>query len=181
MKTMETRENILKYAGYMAYIASHALTECGGRPPEMIRLNKELGDLTAAKCRWLVREFNNSIDGDEIRKYWQRLYDSVSNAMRVKVDDFFSIDWDERIVLTRYQEAKDLMKLMHGFSRAVYDYDMDIAEIGARFDKSKNKFREYMGRTLFVPSEVLKAVRNSLPFDEGFPGRFQIACGGGET
>lgn len=171
---MENKQEILKYAGYMAYIASHALTECGGFSADMVNTDKQPGDLTATKCRWLVREFNNNIDDERIRQHWRRLYNSVSSRMRVRVNDFFSIDWDEKAVLSYYSEASELMDLMRGFTDAVYTYGMDIGEVSSWFGRSKSKFREYMGRSLFVPVDVQNPIRASMPFDEGFPGRLQI-------
>lgn len=171
----------MKYAGYMAYVASHALSECSGFASEMVKTNKEASDLTMNKCRWLVREFNNNIDNEDIRGYWRRLYNTITNHFRVTVADMAATDWDEKVVLIYYQNANDTLSLMRGLRTIAHDNNVDAEEmIGAWLGKSKNKVREYLGRTLFVPEELLKATRKSLPFDEGFIGRFQIICRGEE-
>ena len=174
---MESRESILKYAGYMAYIASHALSECGGFAPEMVKTDKEPSDLTMGKCRWLVREFNNNIDNEGIRGYWRKIYNTISNHFRVTVVDMAATEWDEHVVLIYYQNADDTLKLMRGLRNIARDSNVDIEEIiGAWLGKSRNKIREYLGRTLFVPDVLLNAVRKAFPFDEGFLGRFHTTC-----
>lgn len=174
---METSENILMYAGYSAYIISNALTECGGFPPGMVGTNKESRDLSATKCRWLIREFNNNETNPNIANKWKKMMSSLSHRFRVRVSDFYEIDWDEKQVLLHYQNLGESRRLIAAFADAVFSYDMDLAECASYFGLSKNKLWGFISYDIWVPEPLLKAIRKSLPVDEGFPGRFQIISG----
>lgn len=160
---METRDDILRYAGYSAYITANALGI------------GDSGPLTAQRCRWLVREFNNNWDG--MPKKWTRLFSSLNKRLRVKVEDFFTIEWDERKVQSFCEELAENRRLMMSLRKAVYDYKMDYAAIAERFGLNAKQLDDLLRRGVWPSEDLLKAIRNSLPLDEGFPGRFQISIG----
>lgn len=160
---METREDILRYAGYSAHIAGHALNI------------EDIGPLTAQRCRWLIREFNNNWDG--MPKKWTRLFSSLNNRLRVKVEDFSAIEWDERKVQSFCEELSENRRLMSALRKALYDYKMDSESVAARFGMNARQLDDLLRRGVWPSEDLLKAIRNSLPLDEGFPGRFQISIG----
>ena len=174
---METRENILMYAGYSAFIISNALTECGGFPAEMVGIEKESRDLSATRCRWLIREFNNNEANPGIANKWKKMMSSLNNKLRVKVSDFNEIVWDEKQVLLHYQNLRESRKLISVFVDAVFSYNMDLKECASYFNLTKNKLWGFIRYDIWIPEALLKAIRRSLPSDEGFPGRFQLLSG----
>ncbi len=165
---METRENILRYAGYSAYIINHALSERAGTDAK--HASRE--DLSASKCRWLIREFNNN--EDSMPSKWKRLFYSLNHRSRVKVEDFQSVEWDEQIVLAYYEELEEGRNLMSVLRSACIDYNMDVDEIAARFGMNRRQLDDLTRRSVWMSQRLLDAIRCALPLDEGFPGRFQI-------
>lgn len=164
---METREDILRYAGYSAYITCHALNI------------EDTGPLTAQKCKWLIREFN--INWENMPKKWVRLFSSLNKRLRVRVEDFSAIAWDEKKVSSFYRELAENRRLMSELRKALHDYNMDSQAVAAKFGMSTGQFDDLLRRGVWPSENLLKAIRNSLPSDEGFPGRFQINIGEMET
>lgn len=171
---MNREKEILLYAGYSAYIASHALSECGGFPEEMVHTEKLPQDLTLIKCRWLIREFNNNCGKSLFSTKWERMFSALNNKISVKIEDFTSVKWDEKAVLFFYEEIAEKRNLMTSLGNIAFAYGMDLADAGQSLGISKNKLGEFIRRGIWIPKELLDAIRKSMPADEGFPGRFQI-------
>lgn len=174
---MDRRNKIMMYAAYAAYISSHALSEVGGFPEEMVKPTKESGDLTASKCRWLIREFNNNSDGNLIPSKWKKMFSSLNNRITIRVNEFSSIDWDENVVLAYYEELAESRRLISELGDAIFEFKMDMRSIAEHFGKTKNQLWGIIGHDIWIPTGLLDAIRASLPVDEGFPGRFQISIG----
>lgn len=134
----------------------------------------DVGVLSVQKCRWLIREFN--INEDSIPKKWMRLFHSLNN--RVRVEDFSAIEWDERKVRFFCEELAENRRLMAALRKALYDYKMDSESVAERFGMNVRQLDDLLRRSVWPSEDLLKAVRNSLPLDEGFPARFQISIGG---
>jgi len=171
---MNNREDILLYAGYSAYITSHALSECGGFPFAMVKTEKESRDLTGTRCRWLIREFNNNYDNPGIKGKWKKMFSSLSNSLHVRVGEFDTITWDENIVLSYYRKIEEIRNLMKSLGDAVFAYHMDLIDVAELLGRTKNQLRAMIRYDIWVSESILGIVRKSLPVDEGFPLRFHI-------
>ncbi len=107
-------------------------------------------------------------------KKWCRLFSSLNKRLRVKVEDFFLVPWDEKKVLDYYLELWDNRRLITTLWKGIREYNMNQDDVAAKFGMTARQLDELLRRSVWTSKEMLNAVEKSLPLDEGFPGRFQI-------
>lgn len=168
-------EEIFRYAGYSAYIASCALSLIDDIPDNMKSLDKTVSDLSATKCRWLIREMNIRMDRNEIANKWKRMFSALNLKYHIKVYDFFGIDWDSKQVLKSFEELKRIRNLADTLLNGCIKCGVHVRSLGDDLGLNGNKLCKFAQNGIFIEEDILNAINESSPADEGFVGRFQIA------
>ena len=170
-----TNDEIYRYAGYSAFIASKAMQLMDDVPDIMKKLDKGERDLSPMKCRWLIRELNIRADRHEIASRWIRMFSSLNKEIHVKVAMFMDIDWDAKAVLGYYMELKHIRALADILSDGCYACNLHVSELGNSAGLNGEKLGKFSSFGIRMKKEILNAIEKSAPPDEGFAGRFQLA------